>query len=227
MKVVLGDGRTISTGGHTVKNVAGYHLAPLVIGTHGRYGLVVEVTLKLLPQPQGTGAFRVSGKDPGEMVALAGALARGREFEQPRALALVRGVPSDAVEVWAAYEASPKALEAIAGGLPDSARETWRSGREALAGWDKLASAPSLLADEGIRWTRRRGSLVATLEAAAEALARTGERVVAFPGSGELWTTGAGPAAAPRAAGAERLRNAFKARFDPNGVFGPAGRGWR
>lgn len=48
---VTADGRLIRSGGHVVKNVAGYDLAKLVIGDGGSLGLIVEVTFKLSPRP--------------------------------------------------------------------------------------------------------------------------------------------------------------------------------
>ena len=51
LKVILADGRLIQSGGKVVKNVAGYDLARLFIGSHGSLGITVEATFKLLPRP--------------------------------------------------------------------------------------------------------------------------------------------------------------------------------
>jgi glycolate oxidase len=53
LKVVLADGRLISTGHRTVKGVTGYDLTALMIGSEGTLGVVVEATLKLRPIPRG------------------------------------------------------------------------------------------------------------------------------------------------------------------------------
>jgi FAD/FMN-containing dehydrogenase len=50
--VVLPDGRRIRNGGKVVKNVAGFDLCKLFIGSRGALGVVVEATFKLSPQPQ-------------------------------------------------------------------------------------------------------------------------------------------------------------------------------
>jgi hypothetical protein len=52
IKVVLSDGRVISPGGKVVKNVAGYDLAKLFIGSRGSLGVIVEATFKLRPLPE-------------------------------------------------------------------------------------------------------------------------------------------------------------------------------
>jgi len=52
LKVVLADGRLISCGGKVVKNVAGYDLAKLFIGSRGSLGVIVEATFKLRPLPE-------------------------------------------------------------------------------------------------------------------------------------------------------------------------------
>ncbi|MCX6029888.1 MAG: FAD-binding protein [Chloroflexi bacterium] len=49
---VLPDGRVIRAGKPVVKNVAGYDLVKLFIGSHGTLGLITDVTFKLLPFPR-------------------------------------------------------------------------------------------------------------------------------------------------------------------------------
>jgi FAD/FMN-containing dehydrogenase len=51
LKAVLADGRIIHSGGKVVKNVAGYDLAKLFIGSRGSLGVIVEATFKLRPCP--------------------------------------------------------------------------------------------------------------------------------------------------------------------------------
>ncbi len=47
IKVALADGRVIKAGGKVVKNVAGYDLCKLFVGSQGSLGLIVEATFKL------------------------------------------------------------------------------------------------------------------------------------------------------------------------------------
>jgi FAD/FMN-containing dehydrogenase len=52
MKAVLPDGRLIKAGGKVVKNVAGYDIAKLLVGSHESLGVIVEATFKLQPIPE-------------------------------------------------------------------------------------------------------------------------------------------------------------------------------
>ncbi len=49
--LVLADGTVARTGGHVIKNVAGYDLAKLVHGAYGTLAVIAEVVLRLHPLP--------------------------------------------------------------------------------------------------------------------------------------------------------------------------------
>ncbi len=51
LEVVLADGRVIRTGGKLVKDVAGYALTQLFVGSQGTLGIITEATLRIRPAP--------------------------------------------------------------------------------------------------------------------------------------------------------------------------------
>jgi glycolate oxidase len=72
LEVVLADGRVIRTGGRNVKDVAGYALTHLFVGSQGTLGIITEATLRLhvAPPPRSTMlAFFPSLSAAGEAVA--------------------------------------------------------------------------------------------------------------------------------------------------------------
>ncbi|SDZ99209.1 glycolate oxidase [Desulfuromusa kysingii] len=52
LKCVLPDGSTITTGGKSVKDVAGYSFKDLLISSEGTLAIITEITLRLIPPPQ-------------------------------------------------------------------------------------------------------------------------------------------------------------------------------
>jgi glycolate oxidase len=51
LEAVLADGSAVRTGGRTHKNVAGYDLTRLFVGSEGTLGIITEATLRLRPRP--------------------------------------------------------------------------------------------------------------------------------------------------------------------------------
>ena len=53
LEAVLPTGQVIRTGGKTVKGVVGYDLTRLLVGSEGTLGIFTEITLRLIPAPEG------------------------------------------------------------------------------------------------------------------------------------------------------------------------------
>ena len=51
LEVVMADGTVLRTGGKNVKDVAGYSLTHLLVGSQGTLGIITEATLRLRPAP--------------------------------------------------------------------------------------------------------------------------------------------------------------------------------
>ena len=61
MKVVLADGQQIKAGGKVVKNVAGYDMCKLFVGSLGTLGVITEATFKMAPIPESAATLVATG----------------------------------------------------------------------------------------------------------------------------------------------------------------------
>ncbi len=52
LRAVLANGKIIRAGKRTIKDVAGYNVAGILIASEGTLGVITEITLKLLPKPK-------------------------------------------------------------------------------------------------------------------------------------------------------------------------------
>ncbi|HLR74771.1 MAG TPA: FAD-linked oxidase C-terminal domain-containing protein [Virgibacillus sp.] len=54
LEVVTPEGNIIQTGGRTIKNVTGYDLTKLIVGSEGTLGIITKAILRLYPKPEAT-----------------------------------------------------------------------------------------------------------------------------------------------------------------------------
>jgi glycolate oxidase len=102
--VVLADGRVLRLGGRTVKDVAGYDLKRLFVGSEGTLGVIVGATLRLRPRPAPARTL---------VAAFAGTVAAGHAVTRitgslrPTTLELMDRLALDAVEARLAMGLDP------------------------------------------------------------------------------------------------------------------------
>jgi glycolate oxidase FAD binding subunit len=116
---VLGDGTIARSGGRVVKNVAGYDLNKLFVGSLGTLGVLVQCTFKVLPRPPvsaGAHAHFARSTD-----AFAAAEAIARTSARPAALA-VSGGPGGPWEVLLQADGDAAPVERTLELLSESAR---------------------------------------------------------------------------------------------------------
>ena len=77
MKVALASGEQLTAGGKVVKNVAGYDMCKLFVGSLGTLGIITEATLRMSPLPE-TAATLVATGTPSSVIELANEIARSQ-----------------------------------------------------------------------------------------------------------------------------------------------------
>ncbi|RKH01336.1 FAD-binding oxidoreductase [Corallococcus carmarthensis] len=97
LEAVLADGTVVRTGGRTVKNVAGYDLTRLFVGSEGTLGVLTEATLRLRPRPQK--ATTLVAAFP-TLVSAGTAVCDIMERSRPSLLELMDRTTVRAVEAW-------------------------------------------------------------------------------------------------------------------------------
>lgn len=112
LEAVLPTGDVIRTGGKTVKNVVGYDLTRLLVGSEGTLAVTTRVTLRLIPLPPAQATLRASFASVALAVAAVSRLLRARVV--PAALELVDG---DSLQAVADYLGPPALAPAGTGAL--------------------------------------------------------------------------------------------------------------
>ena len=158
LEVVLADGRVIRTGGRNVKDVAGYSLTHLFVGSQGTLGITTEATLRLRPAPppkQTLLAFFPTVAAAGEAVA-----AMTRRGLEPCTLELMDRVTIAAVDEWhnLGLDRSAAALLLVESDRPGQAADEELTAAEACctdAGAASVVHATDPMEADYLRQVRR------------------------------------------------------------------------
>lgn len=135
VRFIDGAGRLLRMGGKVVKNAAGFDLHRFLVGSLGRFGFLVEITLKVFPRPAAALTVRLPAADARAAAAILSEASRGRW-----GLAALDVAPQDATVclrlAGPAESLTPMASEILARWpgeiLPEAAAESlWASLREA------------------------------------------------------------------------------------------------
>lgn len=227
VKLMDGEGRELNFGGQVMKNVAGFDVSRLIAGSLGTLGLILDVSIKVLPQPMAEATVRLEmsqdkaleamNRWAGQPVPLAAtcwqdgvltlrlsgaqsAVAAAREK-----LGGERMVEGDAASFWTALREQTAPF--FAGDAP-----LWRLSLPSVTP-PLDVPGPALIEWGGAqRWVR--GASVATM--LFEKAARAGGHATLFRGGDK-----AGGVFAPLAPGLMEVHRRLKQSFDPYGVFNP------
>jgi glycolate oxidase len=95
LEAVLATGEVVRTGGKTVKNVVGYDLTQLLVGSEGTLAIITKIILRLVPKPPLQTTLRATFPDVESSAAAVTNIIRARVV--PAALELIDGDSLDAV----------------------------------------------------------------------------------------------------------------------------------
>ena len=87
LEAVLPDGQIIRTGGKSVKNVVGYDLTQLLVGSEGTLAVITKIIVRLVPLPPAQATVRATFADIGTAARAVTALIRARVV--PAAIELI------------------------------------------------------------------------------------------------------------------------------------------
>lgn len=219
VRVINGRGEALRFGGEVMKNVAGYDLSRLMTGAQGTLGVLLEVSLKVLPRAPAelTLAFEMDA---------AGAVARFNAWAgMPLPITAACHVGERAFVRLGGAEAAVRAARQRLGGEVISAGEAlWRSVRELKHGffqapgclW-RLSLPPAAPVDAQLRqfidWGGAQRWVVSDTELWALA-AGAGGHATRYRGSRDRVFQPLSPALLA-------LHRRLKAAFDPKGILNP------
>jgi glycolate oxidase FAD binding subunit len=165
MKVVLASGEIVKAGGKVVKNVAGYDMCKLFIGSLGTLGIVTEITLRVTPIPAHSAALIATG-------TLANAVECARRLVRTKLLpTAVYLLGSDATAPWRLIASFDGFAESVARQIHDLVDMAQQQGltQEVMDGekqqryWQAIADLPVSPERLVYRITVPRGALLGTI----------------------------------------------------------------
>ena len=235
LALLNGSGELLRFGGRVIKNVAGYDVSRLVAGSLGILGVIVEVSLKVLPKAEAEATLRFDLK-PQE--ALRRLHAWGGQplpidasaWWNGNLVIRLRGSDASVREALASLEGEPIAAAAAApfwDSLRDHTDPFFAAADDAIEHQDAILwrlslpqTAPllGLAGDELIEWHGAQRWLVTSLPAAAvrAAAAAAGGHATLFRGRDK-----SAGVFAPLAPALAKIHERLKLAFDPKGVLNP------
>jgi glycolate oxidase FAD binding subunit len=144
--IVLADGTVARTGGHVIKNVAGYDLTKVLHGAHGTLGVIAGLVLRLHPTPQATATVAVTCER-----GASGDLAR-RIADSPAEAVAVQwhGVAGQGGRLLADVEGSESGADARAQRLADAVGGELLAPDDATAAWEAHAASVRRRGDRAV-----------------------------------------------------------------------------
>ncbi|HRP98702.1 MAG TPA: glycolate oxidase subunit GlcE [Rhodocyclaceae bacterium] len=234
VKLMDGRGDVLRFGGQVMKNVAGYDLSRLIAGSLGTLGLLLEVSLKVLPRPACERTLRF---EAGEAEALerlnrwggqplplsasawdAGILTvrlSGAEAAVRSAGAKLGGEALDddaGAQFWRALREHEAAFFDDAGAAADAGVPLWRVSVPTTAPALGVDGAQLIEWGGGLRWLRTHASAEAVRARATE----LGGHATCFRGADRT-----GEVFQPLPPAVMAIHRRLKQAFDPAGVFNP------
>ena len=229
VQIVNGKGELLTFGGQVMKNVGGYDVSRLMAGSLGTLGVIVQVSLKVLPVPpaEATLLFDLSETSARQQL--------NRWGGQP--LPLNASCWADghlAVRLRGAQAAVAAAARSMGGQAlaPERAERQWPALRDQALPFFRLAPGEALwrasvpdtatplnLGPTLVEWHGAQRWIKATPADAThvrEAAARAGGHATLFRGG-----DGSVPVFTPLAPALAQIHARLKHEFDPAGIFGP------
>ena len=248
VRYVDGMGQIVKNGGRVMKNVTGYDLVKLMAGSYGTLGVLTELSLKVLPEPESQAVVLIEGLEIASAVeAMSAAL--GSPYDVTGAAHTTKGLDGSPVtmirvegfENSTAYRAGE--LQKLLAGFGDSAVETdpertragWKWVRDVEAFYGQqgdvwrisckptdAAELASRLDAEGLLFDWGGGLIWALMPEGTDSRAKLG----AFDGHATLvrvsdYTKSNLPVFQPEPLAIAALSRGLKQRFDPKGILNP------